>query len=214
VARRHRLVSDPTEQDRVAVECALACKKTKGKHGEGKPASAALARKSRKCQDHQAMKSLPFNVAALLLGTFLSSHLCAQTLARTPAPPSNTTQIEALIKKIDEQNAKIDALSQQILKLEQQLANARPGVMIGESTPAPAASAAVAASSQSANGDNTHTVARGETLTSIAKMHGVSVSELQKFNHIENDRKLQIGQTIMIPASSSGSSPSPAAPNG
>jgi LysM repeat protein len=33
-------------------------------------------------------------------------------------------------------------------------------------------------------------------------MHGVSVSELQKFNHIENDRKLQIGQTILIPTAS------------
>ena len=154
------------------------------------------------------MKHLPFNVAALLLGAFLSSHLCAQTLTRTPAPPSSAAQLEALTKKIDEQNAKIDALSQQILKLEQQLANARPGVMIGESTPAPTASAPVATSPPSANGGNTHTVARGETLTSIAKMHGVSVSELQKFNHIENDRKLQIGQTIMIPTASSPSASS------
>src|SRR5450755_1790247 len=112
--------------------------KTKGKHGEGKPARAALARKSRKCQNHQAMKPLPFNLAALLLSAFVSSHLCAQTLARTPAPPSNAAQLEALTKKIDEQNTKIDALSQQILKLEQQIANTRPGVMIGESTPAPA----------------------------------------------------------------------------
>jgi len=149
------------------------------------------------------MKSLPFSVAALLLSAFLSSHLCAQTLTRTPAPPSNTAQIEALIKKIDEQNAKIDALSQQILKLEQQLANSRPGVMIGEITPAPTANAPVTTAPQPAAGDNTHTVARGETLTSIAKMHGVSVGELQKFNHIENDRKLQIGQTILIPTASS-----------
>jgi LysM repeat protein len=44
-------------------------------------------------------------------------------------------------------------------------------------------------------------------------MHKVTVEELQKFNHIENDRKLQIGQTIMIPPSSSSSSPSPS-PNG
>ena len=155
------------------------------------------------------MKALPFNVIALVLGAFVSSHLCAQTLARTPAPPSNAAQLEALTKKIDEQNAKIDALSQQILKLEQQLANTRPGVMIGESTPSPAAaSAPVAASPPSANGGNTYTVARGETLTSIAKMHGVSVSELQKFNHIENDRKLQIGQTIMIPTSSAPSASS------
>ena len=196
------------EQDRAAVECALACKKTKGKRGEGKPTRAVLARKSPKCQNHQAMKLLPFNVAALLLGIFVSSHLCAQTLARTPAPPSNAAQLEALTKKIDEQNTKIDALSQQILKLEQQIANTRPGVMIGESTPSPTVSAAVVASSQSANGDNTHTVARGETLTSIAKMHGVSVSELQKFNHIENDRKLQIGQTILIPTASSPSASS------
>ena len=61
-------------------------------------------------------------------------------------------------------------------------------------------------------GGNTHTVERGETLTSIAKMYNVSVSELQKYNHIENDRKLQIGQTIMIPgAGASAASPAPSA---
>jgi LysM repeat protein len=54
-------------------------------------------------------------------------------------------------------------------------------------------------------GGNTHTVARGETLTSIAKMYKVGVDELQKFNHIEDGRKLQAGQTIVIPTS-----PSPA----
>ena len=43
---------------------------------------------------------------------------------------AESAQLEALAKKIDEQNAKIDALSQEILKLEQQLSHARPGVMI------------------------------------------------------------------------------------
>ena len=54
--------------------------------------------------------------------------------------------------------------------------------------------------------------AKGETLTSIAKTYKVGVQDLQKFNHIENDRALQIGQTIMIPTpgQSPGSSPSPA----
>jgi LysM repeat protein len=46
---------------------------------------------------------------------------------------------------------------------------------------------------------NTHTVTRGETLTSIAKMYKVSVDELQKANNIEDGRKLQAGQTIAIP---------------
>jgi LysM repeat protein len=44
-----------------------------------------------------------------------------------------------------------------------------------------------------------HTVAKGETLTSIAKLYNITVSELQKVNKIENDRKLQIGQTLTIP---------------
>ncbi len=57
-------------------------------------------------------------------------------------------------------------------------------------------------------------MARGETLTSIAKQHKVSVDELQKFNHIENDRKLQIGQTLVIPgAPAAAASASPSTPS-
>src|SRR5436853_7823661 len=62
--------------------------------------------------------------------------------AQTPAPdatkPTEAVQLETLAKKIEEQNAKIDALSQEILKLEQQLSHVRPGVMIGEGAPSPA----------------------------------------------------------------------------
>ena len=122
----------------------------------------------------------------------------------------SSTQLETLTKKIDEQNAKIDALSQQMLKLEQLVSNIRPGVMIGESAPAPsnAVGAAAAAATPVAPG-NAHVVTKGETLTSIAKANHVGVQELQKFNHIENDRALQIGQSIMIP--SAGATPAPAA---
>jgi LysM repeat protein len=143
----------------------------------------------------------------------------ANVSAQTFAQGSDKTEkmIEALSKKIDEQNAKIDTLSQQILKLEQQLSkNTRPGVMIGETpSPSPAATNATAAEAPKPppqQSGNNHVVAKGETLTSIAKMHKVTVEELQKFNHIENDRKLQIGQTIMIPPAAS-SSPT-ASPNG
>jgi len=133
-------------------------------------------------------------------------------LAQTPEPtkPAEATQIEALAKKIDEQNSKIDALSQEILKMEQQLSHVRPGVMIGESTPSPAPAAApISAPLHSAVPGNTHTVARGETLTSIAKMYKVTLDELQKANHIEDGRKLQAGQTITIPISGSPT-PTPA----
>jgi LysM repeat protein len=108
----------------------------------------------------------------------------------------------SLERKIDELNTKIDALSQHILKLEQEVS--RPGTIIGETSPSPAPNAAAATSESvhpPANGTS-HVVARGETLTSIAKQYKVGVEELQKFNHIEDGRKLQAGQTVMIPPSS------------
>ena len=130
-----------------------------------------------------------------------------QTLTRSPAAGSDDVKLDAIAKKLDEQNGKIDLLSQEILKLEQQIANTRPGVMIGEATPAPAASASPSASEALHTPNGTaHTVARGETLTSIAKLYNVTASELQKFNHIEDDRKLRIGQIISIPG---GATPAP-----
>jgi LysM repeat protein len=152
--------------------------------------------------------------AVIFCATFLFGLLCiasAQTPASKSGKSDDTAQLEALAKKIDEQNAKIDALSQEILKLEQQIAHLRPGVMIGESTPSAAnpAAAVAAGSSPHPASANTHIVARGETLTSIAKTFKVSVEELQNANHIEDGRKLQAGQTIIIPAASPASSSSP-----
>jgi LysM repeat protein len=148
----------------------------------------------------------------LFLAVLVSGDVSAQTFAGND---KTEKMLEALNKKVDEQNTKIDTLSQQILKLEQQISKMRPGVIIGE-TPSPSPTAPTSATTEAPKptqqSGNSHVVAKGETLTSIAKMHKVTVEELQKFNHIENDRKLQIGQTIMIPPSAA-SSPS-ASPNG
>lgn len=144
----------------------------------------------------------PMKLSVILcaISVFALCTASAQTPAPEPAKADDAAQIEALSKKIDEQNAKIDALSQEILKLEQQVSHLRPGVMIGENTPAPANAAVPAAPTlHPAAAGNTHIVARGETLTSIAKMYKVTVDELQKANHIEDGRKLQAGQTISIP---------------
>src|SRR5215216_6330697 len=97
----------------------------------------------------------------------ISSFALWSASAETPVPheakSAESEQLETLTKKIDEQNAKIDALSQEILKLEQQLSHGRPGVMIGEGAAAPATAAAPAASpSHSPVEGNGHTVARGE----------------------------------------------------
>jgi LysM repeat protein len=79
--------------------------------------------------------------------------------------------------------------------------------MIGEgsaatSTASASTSATIPADASSKAGDgNSHVVARGETLTAIAHMYNVSISDLQKFNHIDNPTKLQAGQTLLIPPS-------------
>jgi LysM repeat protein len=126
----------------------------------------------------------------------------APAFAQTPQPSSAPGEMLTLERKIDELNTKIDALSQHILKLEQQAS--RPGTIIGETSPSPVPTAATTTSESAhpANG-TTHVVARGETLTSIGKQYKVGVEELQKFNHIEDGRKLQAGQTVMIPPASS-----------
>jgi LysM repeat protein len=160
------------------------------------------------------MKSLVANaLTASVLIALASSNGFAQTFTPTPhvsatqTAASQTAQIQELTKKIDEQNAKIDMLSQQILKLQSQLSNQRPGVIIGEGAPSASTSAASTSTaapqepSAKADNGNSHIVARGETLTSIARMHNVSVGELQKFNHIDNPLKLQAGQTLLIPPS-------------
>jgi LysM repeat protein len=158
------------------------------------------------------MKSLLLGLAGVI---WVTATVSAQTMSRSPAPSSGpgAAQLEMLARKIDEQNAKIDMLSQQILKLQQQLATGRPGVMIGEGAPSqPATTAAptsTSTSSVASPAGNSHIVARGETLTSIAKANNVSVAELQKFNHIENPLRLQAGQTILIPAGSSSPAASP-----
>ena len=157
------------------------------------------------------MKSLSGGIFGALISIALAS---SGNFAQTPsAAASQAAQLQQLTKKIDEQNAKIDMLSQQILKLQQELGEHRPGVMIGEGAPSSSTSTATSSatpeSSAKAGNGNTHVVARGETLTSIAKIYNVSVSELQKYNHIDNPLKLQAGQTLLIPPSPI---PSPSSP--
>jgi len=141
----------------------------------------------------------------LFLGGFLALQTDAQKPRSSAEPSSDNAQLLSLSRKIDEQNTKIDLLSQQILRLQQTLEHPK-ATSLG--SPLPAVTEGAAAT---ANG-STHVVAPRETLTSIARMHKVGIDELQKLNHIENPLKLQIGQTLLIPrAQGAVPSPSPSA---
>src|SRR6266576_620470 len=95
------------------------------------------------------MKSLAAGVlSALGLLVLANPNALAQTFAPSPNPAaSQTAQLQELTKKIEEQNAKIDMLSQQILKLQQQIGTQRPGVMIGEGAPSPSSSTSATSTS-------------------------------------------------------------------
>jgi LysM repeat protein len=155
-------------------------------------------------------------LCSLLAIALLGGGLLLPAHAQSPAPSagtsSETADLLSLSKKIDEQNTKIDLLSQQILRLQQEIEHPK-AIALG--SPLPTTNEAPVATAVPAGGA-THVVTRGETLISIAKMHKVTVDELQKLNHIENERKLQIGQTLVIPgpheAATPSPSPTPAAP--
>src|SRR6476661_4972405 len=111
---------------------------------------------------------------ALVLAAWATPNGFAQTFAPTPkragtqTPSAETAEIQELTKKIDEQNAKIDMLSQQILKLQVAIDHQRPGVMIGESAPSASTSTSTTSTSTSASPEpsakadngNSHIVAR------------------------------------------------------
>lgn len=126
---------------------------------------------------------------------------------RKPSPEEEN--LIAIRQMLEEQALKLEAINQQISKLLQKSSsseNAQAGALKPSEPPtAPAvpfsASPAASPGSPLTSGSNPiHVVAKGETLTSIARRSKVTVAELLKLNKIENDRALQIGQTLILPA--------------
>ena len=70
---------------------------------------------------------------------------------------------------------------------------------------APKAEAVVKA--EPVSGGTKHVVAKGETLTSIAKQYSIPVADLKNANKIENERKLQIGQVLTVPTTKNSETP-------
>jgi LysM repeat protein len=151
------------------------------------------------------MTRLRFLLPLLFAGVCLT-----MVSARAQGAGSDAAALTTLGKKIDAQNIKIDALSQQILKLQQEVAQLK-----NEPTPARTPMSEASGPPATAPGGSTHVVTRGETLTSIAHQYKVSIADLQKLNHIQDDRKLQIGQTLSIPgaATPAASATATATPN-
>jgi LysM repeat protein len=129
------------------------------------------------------------------------------------APPAGD-DLRIMRQMLEQQSRQIDVLAQEIARLNLLLegrtanATAEPAADTVPSAPAaplePAAPRADAvdtsapAAKGTANGP-VHIVTKGETLTVIARHYKVTVAQLLKVNKIADVRKLQIGQTLVLP---------------
>jgi N-acetylmuramoyl-L-alanine amidase len=75
----------------------------------------------------------------------------------------------------------------------------KSGGPAAEAAKAEAAPKADAVPKADAAGGSKHVVAKGETLTSIAKHYNITIADLKNANKIEDERKLQIGQILSVP---------------
>jgi LysM repeat protein len=162
--------------------------------------------------------------------------LLAQDAMQTADAPAGD-DLKIIRETLDQQSKQIDVLAQEIARLNL-LLEARTPTAQGLA-PSPAADAAApstastagatapkaiqgmqvmaatpvtpSAPSTSQAAGPVHIVAKGETLTAIARHYKVTVPDLLKVNKISDVRKLQIGQSLTLPPGAKlQESPSPA----
>jgi LysM repeat protein len=142
-------------------------------------------------------------------------------LAVQAAPADRSADYEQ-VRKIAARDPKVRAayeaadrkLQQRIVEIDPTLKGYEPGKTppAKKTAAAPAAPAAKAQPARKATPapavkrSATHVVAKGETLGGIAARYDVSVAALKSANGIKDERKLAIGQKLVIP----GGKPQPA----
>ena len=138
------------------------------------------------------------------------------------AVPPNTEELHELRQAVEEQQARqIEKLTEQVGRLTRLIeaqkgteAPAKPAEAAGpspattsvettkspaEAAPTEAPKAEVVPKTEAVADGAKHVVAKGETLTSIAKHYNIAVTDLKNANKIGDERKLQIGQILTVP---------------
>lgn len=126
--------------------------------------------------------------------------------------PHRTEELQVVRQLLEQQSRQIETLTQQIAKLNQLLEESHdvPPAPMRDTPPVTepvASSPAQPPPPSPALDQRTHIVSKGETLTSIAREYNVTVGDLMQVNTVTDDRKLQIGQVIVLPAAATENSP-------
>ena len=109
-------------------------------------------------------------------------------------------------RRLDDKILRIDPALESYVKAKQAARDGLPAPKSAQpvtkpfAKPAPVKPAPV----KPAAAKTTHAVAAGETLGGIAAKHHVTVAALKAANHIQDERKLRVGQVLAIPAPASG----------
>jgi len=137
--------------------------------------------------------------------------LRAQNAQESNAPAGD--ELKIMRQMLEQQSGQIDVLAQEIARLNLLLEGRAPAAggptapaaeaatqepAPADAAPAPAEATAVAGAPAAPTGP-VHIVTKGETLTAIARHYKVTVPELLKVNKITDVRRLQIGQTLVLP---------------
>lgn len=108
-------------------------------------------------------------------------------------------------RRLDAKIIKIDPALEPLVRRKQAAREGLPAPKTATVAPKPAPKPTPkpvrqAASVKPSAAKGTHTIASGETLGGIAAKHHVTVGALKSANHISDERKLRVGQVLVIPS--------------
>ena len=137
----------------------------------------------------------PFSLLAAL-SAFVFTLASAQAEEATPAQ-----ELRDLRQAVQQQSKQIELLAEQVARLTRALDSQKNPEAAASTEPPKSAPefATDVPKAEAVNAGPRHVVVKGETLTSIAKQYNIPINELKTANKIENERKLQIGQVLILP---------------
>ncbi len=140
--------------------------------------------------------------------SMMSAFLVILPLQAEEAPAA--LEIRELRQAIQQQAKQIEVLTEQVGRLTRAIEGqksvrvpefaTRAEIQAAEEAALQAPKAEAVPKAEPAPGGPKHVVSKGETLTSISKQYNIPIADLKNANKIEDERKLQIGQILTVPA--------------